>query len=327
MFINSKNNNGHFSDLLIKNYIFVDMQKYILIIFLLAIAILPSRYAYGTQSKSVNAQDKGTILMPSLPNTLINPKERANYLAVHFWDNFNPDDKSLINNENVTEQSFVNLISIFGIADMDSVQAGYKHLMKSAAPYADMLQYILSLGEKYFYEKESPYHDDKTFSHFLNGADFTRLDEPHRYYWERLLKLSSKNNIGTKASNFEWVNSDNTRDSLFQISKDYILLLFVDPDCDDCTKLKKEISQAALPTNCQIIAIYPGDDKELWEKDVKTANPNWINGYDDKSKVMDNDIYDLKKFPVIYLLDADKNVILKDTTFDAIKDFFNKPHW
>lgn len=50
--------------------------------------------------------------LPEVPVLLTDPAERAAYLAVHYWDYFNFADTTLISRPEITEQAFVDFISI-----------------------------------------------------------------------------------------------------------------------------------------------------------------------------------------------------------------------
>ena len=49
--------------------------------------------------------------------------------------------------------------------------------------------------------------------------------------------------------------------------------------------------------------------------------PDWINGYDRERKVKASEMYDLKGSPAIYLLDANKKVILKNVIAPEVEHY------
>ena len=54
--------------------------------------------------------------LPDIPAVLTAPEDRAAYLSVHYWDHFDFKDPSLIERAEVTEQAFVDFISILPYA-------------------------------------------------------------------------------------------------------------------------------------------------------------------------------------------------------------------
>jgi hypothetical protein len=62
----------------------------------------------------------------------------------------------------------------------------------------------------------------------------------------------------------------------------------------------------------QILAVYPDKDLTEWKKYAGEMPAQWINSYDHKTVIKDEDLYDLKAIPSLYLLDKTKRVLLKD---------------
>lgn len=50
--------------------------------------------------------------LPDVPVTLTAPEDRADYLSLHYWDHFDFADTSLISRPEITEQAFVDFISV-----------------------------------------------------------------------------------------------------------------------------------------------------------------------------------------------------------------------
>ena len=75
--------------------------------------------------------------LPEVPVFLTDPAERAAYLAVHYWDYFNFADTTLISRPEITEQAFVDFISILPYtakADRKSTRLNSSHASKSRMP-------------------------------------------------------------------------------------------------------------------------------------------------------------------------------------------------
>ena len=49
--------------------------------------------------------------------------------------------------------------------------------------------------------------------------------------------------------------------------------------------------------------------------------PGWIEGRDEGEQLTREEVYDLKAMPTLYLLDAQKRVVLKDTTPERIEEY------
>jgi hypothetical protein len=52
----------------------------------------------------------------------------------------------------------------------------------------------------------------------------------------------------------------------------------------------------------------------------KNVKPGDIDGYDEGQRLTREQVYDLKAIPALYLLDAEKRVILKDASFEQVEE-------
>ena len=59
-----------------------------------------------------------------LPDTLHSVEQRATYLSEHYWDNYQFADTTLLKNEEITEQGFVNFIDILARFNDEIAQKG-----------------------------------------------------------------------------------------------------------------------------------------------------------------------------------------------------------
>ena len=72
------------------------------------------------------------------------------------------------------------------------------------------------------------------------------------------------------------------------------------------------INQLIADKRLKVVALYPDQDITLWKAHPLPAG--WINGYDKGCVVEKNRLYDLRAIPALYLLDAQKRVLVKDST-------------
>ena len=50
----------------------------------------------------------------------------------------------------------------------------------------------------------------------------------------------------------------------------------------------------------------------------------WYNGFDPDFVLRNNDIYNVRAIPSLYLLDSQKTVIMKDAVTERVLDFFSR---
>lgn len=99
--------------------------------------------------------------LPDIPAVLTAPEDRAAYLSVHYWDHFDFKDPSLIERAEVTEQAFVDFISILPYAG--NAPGGGRYALPPAAADRRMLDHFITLGDKYLYEPNSPMHNEELY--------------------------------------------------------------------------------------------------------------------------------------------------------------------
>ena len=99
--------------------------------------------------------------LPEVPVFLTDPAERAAYLAVHYWDYFNFADTTLISRPEITEQAFVDFISILPYTA--KAQVAVDTLFRRAMVKKEMLYHFISLADKYLYEPNSPMCDEELY--------------------------------------------------------------------------------------------------------------------------------------------------------------------
>ena len=51
--------------------------------------------------------------------------------------------------------------------------------------------------------------------------------------------------------------------------------------------------------------------------------PGWIDAYDAEQTILNQNLYDLKAIPTLYLLDKDKKVLLKDASVGQIEVYLH----
>jgi hypothetical protein len=73
----------------------------------------------------------------------------------------------------------------------------------------------------------------------------------------------------------------------------------------------------------KVLAVYPDEDIAGWKLGLGEIPQDWVTGYDKDTKIKREELYDLKAIPMLYLLDKDKNVLLKDVSFEALVNYLS----
>lgn len=126
------------------------MNKQHLAIFvcLFCIGLASCSYAQEQQKKTKEFH------LPDVPVTLTAPEDRADYLSLHYWDHFDFADTSLISRPEITEQVFVDFISVLPYSS--KAQTAVDTLFCRALVSNEMIEHFIALTDKYLYEPTCP---------------------------------------------------------------------------------------------------------------------------------------------------------------------------
>lgn len=180
------------------------------------------------------------------------------------------------------------------------------------------MEMAAGLAKHYLGNPASPARNETLYIQFLQSMLSTdSLPETVRSRSKENLRVALLNRPGTIATNFKFIDRNGNHMSLHDLTARQTLLVFYDPECHHCsdilTMLAKatNINSAIQKGDLTVLAIYAEGNRKLWEKTSGEMPQNWKVGYD-VTGILDNDLYDLPAMPVIYLLDSNKRVILKD---------------
>ncbi len=245
--------------------------------------------------------------------------ERANYLVEHYWDRFDFRDTTFCNKPDITEQAYANYLDLLRYVDLTSAQQSMKGLMKSAEADTTMYDYFVSLTDKYLYDPNSPFRNDELLIPALEAMIASSLlDEAEKIRPQSQLDMAQKNRIGQKANDFRYTLHDGRTGRMYSIEADYLLIFINNPDCPACKEIREQICASPMLSEMiergmmKVLAIYPDEDITAWLNYRHNIPASWINSYDKQLRLRDEELYDLKAIPSLYLLDAEKRVILKD---------------
>lgn len=170
-------------------------------------------------------------------------------------------------------------------------------------------------------DPNSPLRDDELYMPVLKyriESPFT--DEATRERCIYRLDILSQNRLGHKANNIRYTLADGFEGTLYGIKAEFTLVFINNPGCEMCRTVREDISSSDLLTKyiasgrLKVLAIYPDQDLDEWLR-YRTEMPStWINGYDRECVMRTRGTYNLSAIPSLYLLNKDKNVLIKDGT-------------
>lgn len=272
-----------------------------------------------------------TFEMVSVPSMITEPEKRAEYLAQHYWDKFDFADTAYVHLPEVTEQAMSDYINVLQYASLEVVSNSLQQMMKRAEADSTVYAYFMGLYEKYLYDPNSPMRNEEFYIPVLQSVIASPLvDEVHKIRPAHLLELALKNRVGNPATDFTYTMANGQKGSLYQVKSDYLLLFFYNPDCHACKEITDQLSASPLvrewlkENKLKVLAMYPDEDLAAWEKHIPDMPAGWINSNDKSLSLKNDELYDLKAIPTLYLLDKEKKVILKDVTFQQFESYLSQ---
>ncbi len=263
---------------------------------------------------------------PQIPTMMTEPQQRATYLLMHYWDNVDFNDMKLMANDDFMEQGFVNYLSVLPIVDTQTAERSVEVMMKRAEENKMAYTRLANIAEKYLFEPNSPMANDETYIMFLNQMLKTGvLSRVEKARFEYQYKAVIKNRVGSVATDFLYMNSKGDIGSLHKFEAEKTLLIFYDPDCDNCTEIieklryNRELNAKIASGQMRVLAIYAEENIDLWKKELAKIPSNWVVGRA-VSKIKPLGLYVLRAMPAIYLLDGDKKVLKKEAVPENLFD-------
>lgn len=289
--------------------------------------------ARGGESSGAAAPATRAFPVIQVPSIYTDGPSRRDYMAEHFWDQFlstatvYPSDSLTVNGvpTEAVEEQFATFAALLGEAPIDVARKGSAALFRKveALQLADSLSNVYTkftdLACKYFYDVNSPYRNEDIYLPFLNGllsSPLTPADMVPAYTFDA--QMCARNAIGTPAADFRFVDLAGHSYTLHGIKAVYTLLFFSNPGCEACKEIidslraSQKVSAMIDAGILAVVNVYIDEDLQAWREYQSNYPKNWYNGYDPTYTIRQDVSYNVRAIPSVYILDSDKNVILKD---------------
>ena len=188
---------------------------------------------------------------------------------------------------------------------------------------------VNSLAEHYLDDPNSPMRNEEHYILFLEALlSLPGLPEAERIRPAYRLETTRKNRPGTIAADFAYTDHRGKRQTLHGTPAPRLLLLFYDPACSHCAEILDALQESPALTRLiaagelAVLAAYTEGDRRLWDETKAALPQEWTVGIDN-SRIVERELYSLPAMPVIYLLDKDKRVLLKDSSPAGLEAFLS----
>lgn len=296
---------------------------------LLALCCLAGACGSGNEKKQTTASKN--FQMIEVPSILDNPDDRAAYIGKNYWRNFDFTDTSLIGKPETTEQAFADYVHIIEHMNAETAAASIKTTLLKAEADTAMYAHFLDLFEKYLYDPNSPMRNETLYITVLRVAiGSPKTSEAEKTRMRYRLDLAQRNRPEMPATDFTYTLASGKTGTLYDIDAEYLILFFNNPGCHACQETIDQINDSETvrkmigDKRLKVLSMYPDEDMKAWKEYLPTLPTHWLNGYDASQQIKNEELYDLRAIPTLYLIDRKKFVILKDAPFGEIEHYLTQ---
>lgn len=300
-----------------------------------------SKIAHRVKADSGHENVTRKFPMVKFPAVLGSADEISEYLAEHYFDKFTAVDKSSnylcdslhiagVSNDDF-EQAFANYCAILDNVPLETARKGMARLFDriAACHEADSTSNIFSrtvdVVDRYLYDPNSPMRNEDYYCPFAEKkSHYAGYEDWQREKFAREARLSALNRVGTKAADFVFADKTGKRHRLYGIKADKIILFFSNPGCKACAEIIEalksytQMEDMIASGELAVLNIYIDEDRANWYEYMPIYPDSWYNGYDPDYAIRTEILYDVRAIPSLYLLDADKTVLMKDAPVERV---------
>jgi len=274
-----------------------------------------------------------------IPAMYTEPADRVTWATSHFWDRFTDTtrayacDSVTVNGVKLEELEsqmgvFTTLLGQLPLEEGSKAVARLYDRVEAFErkyPESNVFEELCRLTKHYLYDPNSPVRNEDLYYPFVKRLGASDLiDNGYRMGYEWDARMCSLNRVGTPAADFSFTDTHGRVRTLYGMKADYTMLIFGNPGCQACQEIMEQMSSSpeieALVSSgrLQVVDVYIDQEIDDWKAHVDEYPADWINGYDHGYVIRTNLLYNVRGIPSVYLLDADKTVLMKDAPTERV---------
>jgi hypothetical protein len=264
-----------------------------------------------------------------VPPMMTDPESRSKYASEHFWDDFDFNDSTYLINRKGMNEYMSTYFFILANTTQDVVEKSINSFItKFSQGDSTLSSYFMDAIEDALNDPNSEIRDESLYISFLRGLISSKyIDDIAKEKHSFKLELALKNRPGTISLDFSYIDNKNRVSSLHKTVGKYIFVFFYEPGCPSCNDIKQGVLESlvfkSFGNNLTYLAIYTGEDRDAWEESFTSFPPNWIVAHNIGQELANDNLYDLRASPTMYLLDATHRVLLKDPDLFQLNNYLS----
>lgn len=266
---------------------------------------------------------------PILPNGRKDSTFAYQYYKAHYWDNIDLSDDRILRTPQFhgkLDYFFKNVV----IQTPDSIIPEADKMIARVKGNTELSKYVLWYLT-YSYEVSNIMGMDAVFVHvvekYYTKPVVTWLDSTAFYRVTAKAKSMKPLLLGKKAPPLVLVDTMGNYSSLYNVKAKYTVIMFWDPDCGHC---QKEVPRLAASYDSiktlhgEVFGVMGTPEADKWKKFILKHNLKWINVGDPEYHNNFREVYDLKSYPQIYILNENKEIIARKIGTEQVVDFLQR---
>lgn len=267
---------------------------------------------------------------PPVPVMLDSPSLRQRYLALHFWDLVNVPDTHYIHHPKLLDARWDRYILLLAGVDSSTAHQSLERLITRFIANPPLTLYFLQKAEGTWYDPNGRLRQPQLYQYALDALEGTGVQDDAFLHYLAQVPMLRRNSLGTTAQDFTYTDRHGHRGTLHALRSPYLLLYLNNPDCQACQVLRRQFTQAPQlqqwigKGQVTVLSVYTDDDEAMWEKCCQEYPAAWIVARDHHQQISEQGLYDLQAIPSLYLLDRDKQVLLRDAALGSILSYLQR---
>ena len=302
-------------------------------------ALLLLAVSCGGRKKAAPAAKDRPFPQVVIPAAYTDPDERISYAIEHYWDGFFGGDgrtdsaRVLGVTKGEVEQALANYIGVLGRAPLPQAGKAVSGLFdalaaKQAADTSNRVYLAMTeMVARYLYDPNSPLRDEDLYLPFVQkmaASPLTKEDMRTAYRYEA--QMCALNPRGSVAPDFVMTLRGGTQVRMHSVRAERTLLFFSNPGCHNCKEIIDALQADGNVLNLiregrlAVLNIYIDEDLDAWRSYMPIYPKEWLNGYDAAHILRQDVLYNIRAIPSLYLLDAEKRILLKDAPLERVQE-------
>ena len=305
-----------------------------------SVLLLAALALFSCAPKGTKEAEPRHIQEVKIPSVYSSDEEKADYVLGHYWDGLflgdGRTDSTLILGvpKAEVEQRMSNYILFLTQVPLRKAQCSVEGFFsaiekKHAADTASrLLPAMAEVVGHYLYDPNSPMRNEDLYLPFVSRlaeSRFTPAGMKPAYRHDA--QMCSLNQFGQKVPDFKFRTLKGRTMHLYGVKARYTMLFFSNPGCHACKGIIEDVmGSPAVPEmiadgTLAVVNVYIDEDLDAWKAYAPNYPESWYSGYDPDYIIRQDLLFNVRAIPSLYLLDAEKKVVMKDAPTENVLRF------